>query len=196
MLLKHPVPSTTPRHLPRHPKGRWESHPTDKISYTKSTTGFLTQTLPRPRLLSSKSLLLPVAEPLTHIWLEGYLPRFNRTETPQLRNSEKAWVWGNFLSCCCWFKVNSHSTELITLNSTQWHLHFQCCVTTTSIQFQTFPSPQKEALYPLTGHSPFHPPPPGSDNHKPAFYLCGFSYAGYFIYVESCSVWLGFFYSA
>ena len=80
-MFKHPVPRKAPRRLPRHPKGSGENHPRDKFSYSKSTSDFLTQTLPGLYLLFSKSLLLPVAEILTQI-LEAYLPGFNRTETP------------------------------------------------------------------------------------------------------------------
>lgn len=80
-MFKHPVPRKAPRRLPRHPKRSGENHPRDKCSYSKSTSGFLAQTLPGLCLLFSKSLLLPVAETLTQI-LEAYLPGFNRTETP------------------------------------------------------------------------------------------------------------------
>lgn len=85
--VKAPRAKENPRCLPRHPRESWEIHPTDTISYTKFTTGFLTQTLPRPSLLFSTSLFLPVAENFTQKL--GYLPESNRTETLQLRDSEK-----------------------------------------------------------------------------------------------------------
>ena len=59
------------------------------------------------------------------------------------------------------WRWNSHNIKLPILKCTiQWHLiHWQCCSTITSVQFETFSSPQWESLYPVSSHFPSPTPP-------------------------------------
>lgn len=67
-------------------------------------------------------------------------------------------------------------------------VYSQCCTPLPLSSSKIFPLSQKKTLWPLSSHSQFSSPPaPG--NYQSVFYLCRFTYSGYFIKVASHNMW-------
>ena len=101
---------------------------------------------------------------------------------------------------CCWnllqLRWNSHDIKLAILKyKIQWHLVYSQCFAINISNSKIFSSPKKEILYSFTSLSPF-PNPLLLQTTINLYLVSIFTYFGYFISMESCSMWLlisGFF---